>query len=364
MPRRIGLIFCVGLLLAGAAQAFQVDRFTPQGEVARVTQAHARFSEDMVAFGAQDAPAPFALQCDARGSGRWLNSREWVFQFERSLPPGTDCRFSLRPALRALAGSAARGRSSFAFSTGGPAIVRSIPWEGARIEEEQPFVLVLTGPARRESVQAHAWCQAQGVAERIPLAFVSDAERDALLAHLKLGARAEQVVIARCAQRLPPGAKVTIVWGAGIEALREGKPTGIVTRVVQRVHYAVRPEFRATLHCTRENAKAPCAPVAPLRIEFTTPVTRKAAEAIVLKTPQGLRRPHFSSDDRAATVHEVRFKAPFPGLAELTLELPADFADLDGRRLVNADAFPLRVPLADLPPLLKFPAATFGIVEL
>ena len=48
----------------------------------------------------------------------------------------------------------------------------------------------------------------------------------------------------------------------------------------------------------------------------------------------------------------------------VTLELPPDFADRDGRRLVNASAFPLHVPLADLPPLLKFPAATFGIVEL
>jgi len=358
------LIFCIGLLLAGAAQAFQVDRFTPQGEVARVNQAHARFSEDMVAFGAQDLPAPFLLQCPERGSGRWLNAREWAYQFEGSLPPGTDCRFSLREDLRALAGSAARGRTVFAFTTGGPAIVRSIPWEGARIEEEQPFVLILTGPAARESVLAHAWCQAQGVADRIPIAHVSEAERDALRAHLKLRDPADRVVIARCAQRLPPGAKVTLVWGAGIEALRDGKPTGIVTRVVQRLHYAVRPEFRATLHCTRENARAPCAPVAPLRLEFSTQVARSLAEAIVLRTPQGPRRPQFASDDRAASVSEVRFKGPFAGLAELTLELPADFADLEGRRLVNASAFPLRVPLADSPPLLKFPAATFGIVEL
>jgi len=364
MRRLVGLTFCIGLLLAGAAQAFQVDRFTPQGEVARVNQVHARFSEDMVAFGAQDAPAPFVLQCPERGNGRWLTSREWVYQFERNLPPGTDCRFMLREDLRALAGNEARGRAAFAFTTGGPAIVRSIPWEGARIEEEQPWVLVLTGPALRESVLEHAWCQAKGVAERIPIAYVGEAERETLLAHLNLRESAERVVIARCTLRLPPGAKVTIVWGAGIEALRDGKPTGIVTRVVQRVHYAVRPEFRATLHCTRENAKAPCAPVAPLRLEFTTPVARKTAETIVLRTPQGLRHPQFSSDDRAATVHEVRFKGPFPGLAELTLELPRDFADRDGRRLVNAGAFPLRVSLADLPPLLKFPAAIFGIVEL
>jgi len=364
MPRPIGLIFCLGLLLAGSAQAFQVDRFTPQGEVARVNQVHARFSEDMVAFGAQDLPAPFTPQCAEPGNGRWLNAREWVYQFERSLPPGTDCRFSLKPDLRALAGSAARGGTVFGFSTGGPAIVRSIPWAGARVEEAQPFVLLLTGPAARESVRAHVWCQVQGVADRIPIAFVSEADRAALLAHLNLHNATDNVVIVRCAQRLPSSAKLTLVWGAGIEALRDGKPTGIVTRAVQTLRYEVRPDFRAALHCTRENAKSPCVPVAPLRLEFTTPVARKTAEAIVLRTPQGLRQPHFSADDREPAVREVRFKPPFPGLAELTIELPPDFADVDGRRLVNAGMFPLRLSLADLPPLLKFPAATFGIVEL
>jgi len=364
MPRLVGPLFCVGLLLAGAAQAFQVERFTPQGEVARVNQVHARFSEDIVAFGAQDQPAPFEPDCAEPGSGRWLNAREWVYQFERALPPGTDCRFRLKPDLRALAGSAVRGATMFRFSTGGPAIVRSIPWQGTRIEEEQPFVLLLSGPAARATVRAHAWCQAQGLAERIPVAFVSEAERAALLAHLNLQSTADKAVILRCAQRLPPGAKLTVVWGTGIEALRDGKPTGIVTRAVQKLHYEVRPEFRAVLRCTRENAKSPCVPVAPLRLEFTTPVARETAEAIVLQTPSGLRRPHFATDDREPTVREIRFKAPFPGLAELTIELPPAFADLDGRRLVNAAAFPLRVSLADLPPLLKFPSATFGIVEL
>ena len=364
MARRLGRIFWIALLIAGSARAFQVDRFTPQGEVARVNQVHARFSEDMVPFGAQDLAAPFELDCAERGSGRWLNAREWIYQFERDLPPGTDCRFRLKESLRALAGSNVRGRSLFAFSTGGPAIARSIPWSGARIEEEQPFVLVLTGPASRESVLAHGWCQVQGVADRVPITMVSEADRAALIGHLHLGAVAERSVFARCKQRLPAGAKVTVVWGAGIEALRDGKPTGIVTRNVQRVEYTVRPEFRATLQCTRENARAACAPVAPLRLVFTTPVARATAEAIVLRTPQGLRRPHFASDDREVVVQEVRFKGPFPGLSVLAIELPADFADAEGRRLVNADSFPLRVALADLPPLLKFPAATFGIVEL
>jgi len=90
MLRRPGLLVALCLSLAGPAQAFQVERFTPQGEVARVSQVHARFSEDMVAFGAQDAPAPFAPECAERGRGRWLNPREWVYQFERSLPPGRE----------------------------------------------------------------------------------------------------------------------------------------------------------------------------------------------------------------------------------------------------------------------------------
>src|SRR5690606_38238016 len=46
-----------------------------------------------------------------------------------------------------------------------------------------------------------------------------------------------------------------------------------------------------------------------------------------------------------------------------TLALPADFKDASGRALSNAQDFPLAVATGPLPPLAKFAAAPFGIVE-
>ena len=54
---------------------------------------------------------------------------------------------------------------------------------------------------------------------------------------------------------------------------------------------------------------------------------------------------------------------PFAEKAAFTLELPRDFKDASGRPLANADAFPLQVATGPMPPLAKFSAAPFGIVE-
>lgn len=49
---------------------------------------------------------------------------------------------------------------------------------------------------------------------------------------------------------------------------------------------------------------------------------------------------------------------------ELSLALPKKFQDESGRNLSNTDAFPMKIRMADYPPLAKFPSAPFGIIEL
>ena len=60
----------------------------------------------------------------------------------------------------------------------------------------------------------------------------------------------------------------------------------------------------------------------------------------------------------------VQFSDALPEKADLRIELPAGFADDAGRQLENAAQFPLKTRTSDAPPLAKFPAATFGILEL
>ena len=143
------LLVGIGALVvswAAAAGAATVERFTPVGEVRAVRQAAARFSEDMVRFGDPKAPAPFDIVCAEAGQGRWIDSRNWVFDFSRDLPPGTRCSFKAKGELRALAGGALSGAATFAFSTGGPAVLSIQPYNGSSaVDEEQVFVLKLNG---------------------------------------------------------------------------------------------------------------------------------------------------------------------------------------------------------------------------
>ena len=351
---------------AATGKAVTVQQFSPQGEIASVRQARATFSEPMVEFGDAKLDGPFDIACPATGTGRWVNDRSWVYDFTNDVPPGTRCDFKLRRDLRSRGDGAITGKSTFTFSTGGPAIVRNFPSAGeggAGIDEEQVFVLVLNGPATPASVQAHAWCEISGIGERVGVRLVDGADRTELLKRFSLGNRAEHVTMLACTRRLPNSAKVALVWGRGIASA-----SGIATTVERRLQFEVRPDFTASFTCERENAQAACTPVRPVRVEFTSQVPRALAERFVLRyTDAGKtveRRPSFDADNHGASTSQIEFKPPFAENADLTIEPPKDLVDDAGRPLSNASLFPLKSKTALAPPLAKFAAAPFGILEL
>ena len=343
-----------------------VRQFSPQGEVATIRQARATFSDAMVDFGDAKKDAPFDVQCATTGTGRWVNDRTWVYDFTNDVGPGTRCSFTAKPDFRSRDGAIVGGKTAFTFSTGGPAIVRNFPYAGEGgpgIDEEQVFVLVLNGPVTPASVQANAWCEISGIVERVGVRLVDGPDRAELLKRFSLGNRADQVTMLACTRRLPNSAKVALVWGRGIAS-----PGGIATTGERRLSFEVRADFTASFTCERENAQAACTPVRPVRVELTSPVARALAERFVLsyvdagKTVE--RHPTFDADNRSASTSAIEFKPPFAESAELTVEAPKDLVDDAGRPLTNASLFPLRSKTAVAPPLAKFAASPFGILEL
>ncbi|WP_034297730.1 alpha-2-macroglobulin [Herbaspirillum sp. RV1423] len=347
-----------GLIQPSAAHAAGVAGFSPQGEVAKIRQARATFSEEMVKFGDPKAAAPFDIDCPVAGTSRWADGKNWVYDFERDLPPGTRCAFTLKPGVKTTAGAALTGRSMFRFNTGGPAVVRQLP-NGGNIEEEQAFILFQNGPANADTVREHLYCEAEGVHERIPVKFASEAMRKDLLQQFAKKIDPALVTIVQCRQRLPNDAAVRLTWDKGIAT-----PSGIVTTTAQTFKFHVRPEFSASLSCERENANAACSPILPMTLSFSAPVPRKLAEAVELKSASGKLKPFFEKGDASETVHSLTFRPPFAENAEFTISLPSGFKDESGRPLVNAAMFPLKSRTAGYPPLAKFPAAPFGIIEL
>ena len=364
-------VWAVALLVAlcgglPAAWATTINSLSPQGEVAAVRQVTVRFSEAVVPLGDPRLPDPVTLQCTGNppaGSSRWADEKTWVFDYREALPPGVRCSITLRSGWKPLtAASALSGRSAFSFSTGGPAVVSSVPWDGAQIDEDQHFLLQLTGPAVAATVASQAWCEVEGIGERQAVLVVDGAAREAVLKARKTPpARAARSLLLRCPRPLPSAAAVRLVWGRGIASTTDPQ---VLTTAVQTFNFQVRPAFTAEFSCERERAEAPCLPISTMSLRFSAPVPRALAAQVRLKPASGAAlAPQFDKDDHAPEVNELRFPLPLPENTRFSIELPKGLKDSTDRPLANAASYPLAVATGGAPPLAKLAAAPFGIIE-
>ena len=347
------------MLVCNFAAAAGLRQFSPQGQIDQQIRATAVFSADMVPLGQPDVAAPFVVDCGAvKGKGRWSDARSWSYALERPLQPGERCDFRLKPGLKASNGEAVFAEAGYAFFAPGPWPRSLTPRPGGAIEEDQAFIIDVSGALKRESVERNVWCEADGVGNRIPVRILPDATRNEILLALHRDLSPGTLAVA-CAERLPAGAKMRLVWGKGVEA-----ESGAKSSRNESFPYLVREPFRASFSCEREKASAPCSPLSDLRVEFSVPIDVKLTAGVRLVTPEGTRLPLKREGDElgANTARDVVFKRPFPQNAELKIELPSDVKDEAGRPLSNAASFPLKLRTGTLPPLAKFPGA-FGIIE-
>jgi uncharacterized protein YfaS (alpha-2-macroglobulin family) len=385
LSRFIALAALCSLPLAVLADT-SIISFSPSGTVKGVRQVAVRFSGQMVPLGDMRLGDPFTVDCPEEGKGRWIDGQNWSYDFVRDLPAGVACRFTLRDDIKDIGGQPLSGERRFTFDTGGPAIVEAAPREGSRyIDEQQIFVLGLDAPATLPTVAAHAWCQADGINEKIGVRVLQGAERQRVLdlrksfteRYLSLYFKARGVlwrastavnnqrldqlpiVVLQCQRSLPAAAEVKLVWGAGIAA-----ESGIATSQAQTLAYKTRPDFSARFSCDRLAADAGCVPFLPMRVQFTAPVKRADALAIRISGPRGqVFKPVLSKEEEKSEYLEwLTIKGPFPEQARLTLSLPPGLKDDAGRALVNQARFPMAIKTDAQPPLVKFPAR-FGIIE-
>ncbi len=379
-----GLSALVLLSALGTAVAAEpgVESFSPQGTVKGVRQVAARFSEAMVPFGDPRTGVPFDIDCPAAGKGRWVDNRNFAYDFERDLPAGLRCTFTLKPEQRTLEGKPLTGARAFSFSTGGPAVRLSAPYEGAGgIDEEQIFVLGLDAAAVAASIEEHAYCVIEGIAERVGVRLVTGEERKSILEgrrsfvrdyasifgrdpaepeRLRALVEGEDspIVVLQCRRRFPHAVDVRLVWGKGVRS-----KTGIANETDQPLAFEVREAFRARFSCERIRRDRGCIPFLPLTLGFSAPITRAAAEAITLEAADGEKhKPALAGDPRLPFVDDLSFAGSFPEKTQFTLTLPAGLTDDAGRPLANQASFPLALETDEVPPLVKFPAS-FGIVE-
>ena len=182
------LLLGIFIILITASNVFTEDKpgvemFSPQGTVKGVRQVTARFTDQMVPFGDPRANVPpFEMDCNLKGTGRWADSRNWVFDFDENLPAGIQCTFMLRTGIKTLAGKELNGQREFSFSTGGPSVLRTTPYTGSNyIDEEQIFILYLDAEPDKTSVEKNVMFSVEGIQDYTGIRIIEGKVRDEII---------------------------------------------------------------------------------------------------------------------------------------------------------------------------------------
>ncbi|MGE0632613.1 MAG: MG2 domain-containing protein, partial [Pseudobdellovibrionaceae bacterium] len=348
--------------------------FSPQGTTKEPHQVRAEFSEDIVNFGDPRGPMPFDGNCVKKGSGRWIDTRNWVFDFKSPLVGGEKCRFVLKD-IKTLKGNTFAAASIFNFDTGGPSIVATQPNEWDGISEDQVFILFLDAVPQLESVKAKAHFVVKGIGDKIPVRIMDQAVAEPLLREAsKNRYRAGQhleiikgklvikkpVLVIQAARAFPKKGEVSLVWDKGTLAA-----SGAATPSRQISEFKIKEGFKVQFSCEREAPEKPCVPIASISVTFSEPVENEMAMKVQLKGPGGkvVKPSGGETKSKKATVYSVEFKPPFEMSAQYEVVLPAGFKNDIGDKPINLNRFPLKFKTSDAPALLKF-AADFGIIEM
>lgn len=382
------LVPFIAAALATPALAASVQSVTPAGEVAEPAQVVVTLQKAAVPLGQADAAAPAQVRCDsdtAQGAGRWVDERRWVYDFSSALPSGIRCAVTPNAQFRDLDGQPL-APFEHRFHTGGPRVLDILPdtWDTGDIDEQQYFVLQLSGPAQPASIPPHAWCSASDMGERIAVQVLpAEQTRAIFLAqrpYLREEVDALTLVGLACQRRFTPRSKVQLVWGDGIAA-----PNGLTTSSPQQFEFTVREPFEATFSCQRENASRACIPILPMALTFSAPVAMQWLPQITLSAAQQQWHATALIHDRwgysveetitteqwlaepdkhaGKTFTSVRFEGPLPEQTQFQITLPQSLLDDAGRPLHNAASFPLRVNTDAAPPLAKFATGDFAVIE-
>ncbi len=350
------LSIVVSLLISPsfAQQKVEIKSFSPQGYVKSVDQVRIEFSQPMVKLGdiKLDAPAQSPCFDPKKGQGRWIDTKNWVFDFTKTVPGGQACEVT-------YAGK------RYAFNTGGPYVDEVLPNSYQPIDPSQHFLMMLDSQVKKESVKDGLYFVIQGLGDRIPAEVIDGSKaREVIAAAKKMYGYGEErikepMLVVKAAKEFPAASKVSMVWSKKIQSL-----SGHSSPEDQVIEFSVEEPFKAEFNCDREAPGQPCVPLLSMNLYLNSSIELSAAKQIYLQSSdKKIFRPSFYNDANAdESITTIEFKGPFPEGTSYTLNIPSKLKDERGRLLTNQNQFPLQVKTGVAPALLKF-AAPFGVIE-
>ncbi|MDX1958428.1 MAG: MG2 domain-containing protein [Leptospiraceae bacterium] len=356
--RLIFVLYCLLTSISIFSQSKpEITSFTPQGLVKQIKQVKASFSESMISFGNPRLKTDqFEVKCPVPGKGRWLDDKNFVYEFDKQLDSGIECSFQLKEEVKTSSGKAIVGKKLFSFNTGGPAAISVSPWAGSEIEEDQIFIVRTDGPVDESSL-SNVHFKIDGNRSKVESVLASLEEIKAIQKSLGQQNDPEFHYYIKSKLKFPNSRKVALVWDKGIKS----KNSKIATTELQNFEFMTRKEFTIDYSCERENQNSECIPLSNISLNFSSGVSRDLAGKIVLKT----KNKSFSAKitEEGNIVYGLNFEPSFLENTTFQIEVPNDLVDDSGRKLGNPRKFPLTVKTGAFPPLAKFFNGRFGILE-
>ncbi|RYZ73192.1 MAG: hypothetical protein EOP09_02230, partial [Proteobacteria bacterium] len=321
-------------------------RFTPEGAAKHVTQVRVHYDQDVVAIG--DKTSPFQVECPFAGQGRFVTTKDWVYDFQEPLPAGHRCSFT--PVLKKdLSGKTLSIKDSYSFHTGGPQILSVDPNpEYSRIDEEQLFVLKVDSLVSEASLSGRLYFDIPQIANPVAAKVISfEALKKQNPEYARRYEKSSPMpLFVQAASRFPSDKTIQLVWSKGIESRN-----GVASLDRQVFPFKTQAAFTVHSSCTRASKTTECSPFDDIELSFSSWVSDKA-EIIVDGLPKGKTVERNSrgfvipGPHKAGSKYTVKFSKPFQDDAGRDLSNPANLVIGVGR----------------FPPLIKFPSQ-FGILE-
>ncbi|MBX3016413.1 MAG: hypothetical protein KF767_00885 [Bdellovibrionaceae bacterium] len=368
---------------AAFAQTPNVQSFNPTGSVKSAQQVTVRFSTDMVPMGDPKFKlTPFAMECKGpapKSTTRWADSRNWVVDFDKTVPAGVSCEFKATANLKDLKGQAVAA-GVYNFSTSGPAIKAFYPRYG-EIEPTQYFVIQMDGEIDPASLAKGAYFEIDGTANRVPVKLITGKDRDIVLQAaienewewnaferlikatkkpLASIPELKSFLVIGSQRKFPDGGKVALHWTKGIRSR-----SGLAVQEEQTHRFEVIDSFKATFSCERTEPSRPCNPILNMSVDLSRslPIDQLKAIKLVASGGRTWTPEEFNKSRERRDTRYITFKGPFPEKTKFQVFLPRNLKDDLGRPLTNQNKFPLDVATDEYSPLIKF-AAPFGILEM
>ena len=407
------------VLIGPLAQAASI---TPNSDVRSLRQISVRFDTPMTALGQANAPAPVNLSCThpnaatsvPKGAGRWVNERDWAYEFAAPLPAGTQCRISPQANLRNLAGATVSppGEARFAvlpvgfyqphmLTLSGKQADYTVlmqhpdPASGRQSLASNPFVCDVLDTQAQETLRSQATdntraLDARAVLRTLPTELLSEAQ--VRKRFLDVSPAERWAVALRCAGNLPDGAAVRVRRQRDADTLVRASGERLAfassdTAGQERFAFDTRTPFTATLTCeqpyrwkpmprrpARGTAVAPapasdglaCDVRLPIELHFSSPVRFNASAMPQLLVKGVAMRPTpVFSDEATQSINGLQWRinpTDVHSAQSARLQGGADITDLEGRPLANPRTLQIPVQLLPPPPYLNGLASSGTIV--